>query len=118
VSNEQLASLYTAADLYLAPSRHEGFGVPLLEAFRCGCPVVCSTGGALPEVASDAAEVVDSWEPSVWTERIQGLLGDSGKLNELRRRGFEREKEFSWVDSARRLCDLYREVAECSTQNS
>ncbi len=118
VSNEQLCSLYCAADLYLAPSRHEGFGLPLLEAFRCGCPVICSSGGALPEVADNAALVMDSWEPEAWSVAIQDLLDDSSKLQGLRERGLNRVGDFSWLDSARRLRDLYLEVAKCSTPNS
>jgi glycosyltransferase involved in cell wall biosynthesis len=110
VSNDDLCALYSGASIYLAPSRHEGFGIPIIEAFACGCPVVCSSGGALPEVAGDAAVVESSWEPEHWSTTIRGLLDDSGKLHELRRRGFERVKMFDWVESARRTADVYREV--------
>lgn len=110
VSNEALACLYSAADLYLAPSRHEGFGIPLLEAFRCGCPVLCSTGGALPEVADGAAIVERSWEPADWASAIAAALADSSNLTAMRARGREREKAFTWQETARRTCDVYREV--------
>ncbi len=105
-----LSALYSAADAYLAPSRHEGFGIPLLEAFRCGCPVICSTGGALPEVAGDAALIVRSWEASDWTAAIRGLLNDPGTLDNLRKRGRRREREFTWEEAARKLLAVYREV--------
>ncbi len=111
VDTEMLSNLYSGADLYLAPSRHEGFGIPVLEAFRCGCPVVCSAGGALPEVAGDSAVVMDSWEPSDWTAAIDGLLGDPSKLDSLRDRGLRREPLFSWAETARRTAEVYREVA-------
>ncbi len=107
VSNEQLSALYSAADLYLAPSRHEGFGIPLLEAFRCGCPVLCSCGGALPEVADGAAEIEFSWRPEDWASRIKALLNDSSKLDRLQQEGFRREAEFSWEDTARRTLNAY-----------
>jgi glycosyltransferase involved in cell wall biosynthesis len=110
VSNEQLCALYSGASLYLAPSRHEGFGIPVIEAFACGCPVVCSTGGALPEVAGDAAIVEPTWDPAHWAATIRGALGDSSKLEELRRRGFQRVKQFDWIESARQTVDVYQEV--------
>ncbi len=110
VSWEELSALYSAADLYLAPSRHEGFGIPLLEAFRCGCPVLCSAGGALPEVAGEAACVETSWNPSDWAQRIEALLGDSSKLEEMRRMGREREKTFTWEETAARTLEAYREA--------
>ncbi len=110
VSDEQLTALYQCADLYLAPSLHEGFGIPLLEAWACGCPVLCSSGGALPEIAGDAAEVMESWEARDWADRIVGLLSDSSKLGPLRERGLRRLAEFSWTDTARKTAEVYREV--------
>lgn len=110
VSNEDLCALYSGASLYLAPSRHEGFGIPVIEAFACGCPVLCSTGGALPEVAGDAAEVEPTWEAAHWAGTIERLLGDSSKLEELRQRGLARVKSFDWTESARQTADIYREV--------
>lgn len=112
VSFEALSALYSAADLYLAPSRHEGFGIPLLEAFECGCPVLCSSGGALPEVAGDAAQVEASWEPADWARTIQSLLDDSSKLDSLRARGLDRAKRFTWEQTARKTLEVYREVAK------
>jgi glycosyltransferase involved in cell wall biosynthesis len=110
VSNEELCALYSGASLYLAPSLHEGFGIPVIEGFACGCPVLCSTGGALPEVAGDAAQVEPTWEPAHWTDSIRSLLADSSKLDELRRRGFERVKQFDWIESARQTVNVYREI--------
>jgi glycosyltransferase involved in cell wall biosynthesis len=109
VEEDELCALYQGASLYLAPSRHEGFGIPLLEAFACGCPVACSTGGALPEVAADAAEVIRGWDPSDWSQAVQGLLRDSGKLQTLRERGYRRVRDFDWAASAEVLCRIYEE---------
>jgi glycosyltransferase involved in cell wall biosynthesis len=111
VDSDTLSALYRAASLYLAPSRHEGFGLPLLEAFACGCPVLCSGGGALPEVAAGAAEVLRSWDPSDWASAISELLRDSSKLDDLRRRGRVRVADFSWEKTARMTMEVYRQVA-------
>ena len=110
VDHLMLSALYSAAELYLAPSRHEGFGLPILEAFRCGCPVVCSSGGAFPEVAGDSAEVMGSWEVADWTAKIESLLGDSSKLESLRNAGKLREQRFSWRETAERTIEVYRGV--------
>lgn len=110
VDSETLSALYSAASLYLAPSLHEGFGLPLLEAFTCGCPVVCSSGGALPEVAGDAAIVMKTWEPKDWSDAIDRTLSDSSKLKSLRESGFRRTADFSWEETARRTMEVYRRV--------
>lgn len=110
VSNEDLCALYSGAALYLAPSRHEGFGIPVVEAFICGCPVLSSMGGALPEVAGDAAVVEPTWEAGHWADTIRQLLDDSSKLSELRERGLARAKKFDWIESARQTCQIYRDV--------
>ncbi|MDR3691972.1 MAG: glycosyltransferase family 1 protein [Fimbriimonas sp.] len=111
VSSELLSCLYSSADLYLAPSRHEGFGIPILEAFRCGCPVICSSGGALPEVAGDAALVQETWDSMDWASSMEMLLDDPSKLRNLRDRGLLREKQFSWLETAEQTLKVYREVA-------
>ncbi len=110
VSERQLSALYSAAELYLAPSFHEGFGITLLEAFACGCPVVCSSGGAHPEVAGNAAEVMPDFEPSTWAERILKLLPDSSKLEGMREQGLRRAAEFSWKRMAQETWQVYQEV--------
>lgn len=112
VSDDDLSALYSAAELYLAPSWHEGFGIPLLEAWACDCPVLCSPGGALPEVAANAAEVAPDWEAATWTGLIQRLLADSGKLEQLRQAGHQRLTAFDWVDTAQKTWDVYCNVSQ------
>ncbi|MBS1716610.1 MAG: glycosyltransferase family 4 protein [Armatimonadetes bacterium] len=111
VTNEQLCALYSTASAYLCPSWHEGFGLPLLEAFRCGCPVITSSGGALPEVAGDAAIVLPPDKPGPWTQAIQELLSNSSKMAQMRECGFRREAEFSWRKTAETTLNVYRQVA-------
>jgi len=110
VDFETLSALYSGADLYLAPSRHEGFGIPVIEAFSCGCPVLCSSGGALPETAGGAAEIEETWEPAHWASTIQSMLEDSGKLDSLRAKGLERAKQFTWEETARKTLQVYKEI--------
>lgn len=111
VDDHSLTALYQCADLYLAPSFHEGFGIPLLEAFACGCPVLCSPGGALPEVSGGAAEIAPDFEVQTWADRIRSLLADSSKLDAMRQRGFARVKDFSWEKTAQLTCQAYLEAA-------
>ena len=118
VSEKQLSALYSAASLYLAPSLHEGFGIPLVEAFGCGCPVVCGLGGAMPEVAGNAAQVMNSYSSSDWTAAISELLGDPSKLEVLRQKGIARDKQFTWSESARQHIRAYEEACQRSTSDS
>lgn len=111
VSDELLTALYQCADLYLCPSRHEGFGIPLLEAFACSCPVICSSGGALPEVAQDACLVMKSWEAADWAEAAAGLLNDPTERERLVAKGAIRLGDFSWEATAAKTLDIYRTVA-------
>lgn len=111
VDEATMNALFSAADLYLAPSLHEGFGIPILEAFRCGAPVISSAGGALPEVVGSAGRIVTSWKAEDWALEIGALLSDSGKLETMQLAGFEREKSFTWEASAMRHEAVYREVS-------
>jgi glycosyltransferase involved in cell wall biosynthesis len=112
VDTQSLCHLYSAATMYLCPSLHEGFGIPVLEAFRCGAPVIASNLGAVPEVASDAAELLDPRDEPAWTSAISRLSADASKLDELRERGFAREREFSWDKTARATRAVYQSVIE------
>jgi glycosyltransferase involved in cell wall biosynthesis len=110
VTDRQLAALYSAADLYLAPSLYEGFGITILEAFTCMCPVLCSDGGAQPEVAGRAAMIMRGSDAREWSSAIVGLLKDPNRLETMRELGRRRAEQFSWKDMARRTTDVYREV--------
>jgi len=108
----ELPALYSFASLYLCTSHYEGFGIPILEAMACGAPVLTSAGGALREVAGDAAVVMDAMDASSWAAKITSLLDDSSMLEELRRRGLERASQFSWHETARRTLKAYSEVVQ------
>ena len=111
VANDDLGALYAGADLYLSPSLHEGFGIPILEAFACGCPVIATGLGAMAEVAGDAAEIVPP-EPEFWASEIEALLRDPERLRRLRERGARRERLFTWERSAKATLASYHKALE------
>lgn len=103
VSDEELKALYENARLFLFPSLTEGFGLPPLEAMACGCPVLVSTGGAIPEVCGDAAVYCDPFDQPGWTRAVEDLSNDPARLARLSVLGRQRAGDFTWDASARRL---------------
>jgi len=108
VSQELLPKVYAGADLLAMPSTIEGFGLPVLEAMACGTPVVCSRAASLPEVAGDAAEYFDPSSREDMADAIERVLSSPGRQEELRRRGLERARQFTWEESTRKHIDVYR----------
>jgi len=106
----ELKAVYRMARLVAFPSRFEGFGMPVVEAFRLGVPVACSSATSLPEVAGDAALLFDPGDPDAMTAAIRRLWTDEALRVELVRRGRERVQLFSWDEVARRCRALYRMV--------
>jgi glycosyltransferase involved in cell wall biosynthesis len=111
VDEQDLPALYSAADLFVLPSLLEGFGLPVLEAMACGTPVVCSNTSSLPEVAGDAALLVDPLDIGEIADAMARVLADAALAAELRRRGLERAARFSWQRTARATVAVYRDVA-------
>lgn len=114
VAQREMSALYCCADLLLVPSLHEGFGLPVVEGFACGCPVLCSAGGALPEVAGEAAEVAPGFDPQDWAGRISALGQDASKIAAMRERGRGRARLFSWRSHAEAAAAAYEEAARGS----
>jgi glycosyltransferase involved in cell wall biosynthesis len=110
VSDDDLVSLYSGAACFAYPSFLEGFGFPVLEAMACGAPVVTSDRSSLPEVAGDAAVLVDPHDPDAIAEGIAAVLGDADRAAELRRRGRERARALSWESTAEGTVRVYREA--------
>jgi glycosyltransferase involved in cell wall biosynthesis len=112
--DETLAVLYRLAAVFVFPSLYEGFGLPPLEAMASGTPVVTSNVSSLPEVAGDAAVLVDPYEPREIMEGIRRVLTEPALAQELRIKGLVRAREFSWERSVARTCELYKEVGGSS----
>jgi len=104
----ELASLYHFASAFCYPSLHEGFGMPLLEAFSCGCPVVASAIPSFQEVAADAAECFDPKDSSSLRSSVEKVVLDSKRSQDLVRRGHTRVKMFSWERAAKATLEVYQ----------
>ncbi|MDH3504986.1 MAG: glycosyltransferase family 4 protein [Nitrospirota bacterium] len=110
VSSKDLRLLYSHAEGFVFPSLYEGFGIPLLDAMACGAPIITGTGSALPEVAGDAALYVDPHDPEQLGMEIERLISAPQLQAQLRNKGFERVKHFTWERAAQETLKLYREV--------
>lgn len=111
VPREDLPLFYSAADAFVFPSLYEGFGLPVLEAMACGCPVVASNRASLPEVAGDAALLVDPEQPDALAQAIERILSDLSFREMLIARGHARVRQFSWAHCAETTLAAYRSLA-------
>ena len=89
------------------PSEYEGFGIPILEAFACNCPVVCANASSLPEVAGEAAEYFDPLNIDDIAGKIENVIHDEGLRARLKDSGRERLTLFDWDKAARETLDCY-----------
>ena len=112
VDDADLPAVYSGAALFVFPSLHEGFGLPLLEAMACGVPVVTSNISSMPEVAGDAAVLVDPRDTDGLAAAIARLLRDEALRDRLREAGIARARQFSWEATARRTLDAYASVVQ------
>jgi glycosyltransferase involved in cell wall biosynthesis len=111
VADADLPDLYAGADLFVYPSLYEGFGLPVLEAMACGTAVVTSTTSSLPEVAGDAASLVEPTDVKALGETMLRLLQDPSAREELAAKGLARAKTYSWERTARETIQVYERVA-------
>jgi glycosyltransferase involved in cell wall biosynthesis len=109
VPPDHMPAIYKLASFTLYPSLIEGFGIPILESFRCGCPVLTSNITSMPEVAGDAAYLVNPYDHLQISEGMLRMATDLGLRNELIRKGFERSNFFSWEKTARTILDVILE---------
>jgi len=107
VSDEALVDLYQHATVFVFPSRYEGFGLPVLEAMACGCPVISSNASSLPEVTGDAALLRHPDDVEGLARDIEKVLTDPKLADRLRRMGLARAALFSWKRTAAGMVSVY-----------
>ena len=112
VTDDELVALYKGAAVFVLPSFEEGFGIPILEAMVCGCPVVASRAGSLPEVGGEACLYFDPALPEDMVEKISRVLDDDGLRQQLIKRGSKRYKQFSWQKLAEKTLEVYNSLKE------
>ena len=110
VSDLELITLYSMADVFAFPSFFEGFGIPPLEAMACGAPVITSNTSSLPEVVGDAALLVDPYDVNALAHAIMRLLEDTALREELRQKGYQRAQRYSWSASASKMLSVYQKL--------
>ncbi len=115
VSEPELIALYSLADVFAFPSFFEGFGIPPLEAMACGAPVITSNTSSLPEVAGDAALLVDPHDTGAMAAALHRLLEDTQVREELRQKGYAQAERYTWSAAAAKMLAVYQQLAQGST---
>jgi glycosyltransferase involved in cell wall biosynthesis len=110
VTDAELRALYEGAACFIYPSRYEGFGLPPLEAMACGCPVVVSRSASLPEVCGDAALYANADDPQQVAAAVRRVMCEEGLADQLRQKGRERARHWSWERTVDKTLAAIREV--------
>lgn len=112
LSIDDMRKLYSSAKLFIYPSRFEGFGLPLLEAMKCGAPVISSNSSSLPEVGGNAVLYVDPESVTDITERMKQLYSDPALQQELRTKAKEQAAKFTWQRCAKETLAAYNKTLQ------
>lgn len=111
-TDEELAITYNRSQAFVYPSAYEGFGLPILEAFSCGAPVLCSKASCFPEIAGDGADYFPADDAAAMAAAIQRVLESQDHANGLRARGAERLTHFSWQRCAAETKATYQKAID------
>lgn len=109
LSEEELVQIYNLATLFVMPSLYEGFGLPVIEAMKCGCPVITTREGSLSEVAGEAAYFVETNVESI-KEGVEKVFNNTNLQKELSLKGREQAKKFSWEKTAKDTINSYESI--------
>lgn len=112
VPTEDLVYLYNMATALIMPSFYEGFGLPILEAMNCGCPVITAKEGSIPEIAGEAAFYVDAYNTENITNGINEVVSNKKLKIDLSQKGLIQAKGFSWEKTAKQMINVYKKVLE------
>jgi len=112
VPDQDLVLLYNAATVFVFPSLYEGFGLPVLEAMACGTPVVASNRTSIPEVAGNAAELVDPLDEDAFAQVLVDVLTSPERQAALAEAGLRRARQFSWRHTAKQTLEVYQHVVQ------
>lgn len=110
VPDDDVPGLFNLADVFVFPSRYEGFGLPPLEAMACGTPVISSNAASLPETVGDAGLLVPPDAPGALAAALRRVLGDADLQTRLRAAGLVQAQRFTWEETARQTLAVYREL--------
>lgn len=111
VKNTDLPYIYSQAAVFLYPSLRESFGIPMLEAMKCGTPVITSNTSSMPEVSGNAAMIIDPFKPEEIKNAMIQVLTDINLREELIKKGFIQSEKFSWMTMAKEVLNLYKEIS-------
>ncbi len=111
IKQSDLPILYNLAELFVYPSIYEGFGLPVIEAMACGTPVITSNTSSLPEVAGDAAALIDPYNIEEIAHNISEILHDEERRKKMSEMGIERAGSFTWERCARNTMEVYKKVS-------
>ena len=110
VPDEDLVKFYNAAEIFVYPSIYEGFGIPVLEALACGCPVITSNTSSMPEITGPAAKLIDPNDTDDIKKTIQKLLRNEQLRQTLGEEGIIQAKKFSWQKTAQKTLEAYEKT--------
>ncbi len=110
VINTDLPAIYNLCEVFLYPSLRESFGIPMLEAMRCGAPVITSNTSSMPEVSGGTAYIVNPFKPEEITAGIEKILSDETYRKDIIERGFRQSAKFSWKNMAEKVLELYETI--------
>lgn len=111
VEERDKPDLYRAADVFVFPSRYEGFGLDPLEAMASGVPVIAANATSLPEVVGDAGRLLPPDDPTDWAEAVTTIATNAARAKDMRERGLARAATFTWARTAEQTHAVYRQVA-------
>ena len=110
VTDEELAVLYHRALCFVYPSEYEGFGLPILEAYACGAPVICAQASCFPEIAANAAAYFSPFDAGELATKMEDIICSANTRNAMREAGRLRLADFSWNKTAEKTLETYLKV--------